>query len=254
MYLGVTLVTGWLTARNLELLVNKIQNKVAVLNVPKVLLSKLNSILSTFFWGEYNGKLKHKWVSWSTICKPTNEGGLGLRDFNEMQSSMHKKLVWRLLTLDNLWTQFFRAKYAKEGGLVMAASRANGSQFWKALMQVFPAVYDHTKALVKDFWVGNAWDENALIEMIGENRALEVVHSVKAGKEGSDVYIWEPTQNGIFTTASTWDIIRTRGSVLWVSLLPRDVIVVSMVALRLWIMCYALGKLLRQSGNELHLH
>ncbi|XP_042980145.1 uncharacterized protein LOC122310315 [Carya illinoinensis] len=77
-YLGVPLVTGRLTARHLEPLVNKVRNKVAswkvktlsqagrltlikhmlscmathllaVLNVPQILLSKLNSILSTFF-------------------------------------------------------------------------------------------------------------------------------------------------------------------------------------------------------------
>ncbi|KAG2668049.1 hypothetical protein I3760_15G142300 [Carya illinoinensis] len=262
-YLVVSLVTGRLTARHLEPLVNKVRNKVAgwkvktlsqagqltlikhvlscmathllaVLNVPQILLSKLNSILSTFFWGTHHGKPKRRWVSWLSICKPINEGGLGIRDFNEMQRGMHMKLVWRLITMDNLWAWFFRAKYVRDGNLVLAASKEIGSRLWKAMMQVFPEVHENTRVRikegnvpfwhvkwlssgplsvqvqdianplvkVKELWIGNVWDENALRDLVGENRAWEIMRSVMAGKEGSDVYMWEPNKNGIFTTAS----------------------------------------------------
>ncbi|KAG2685816.1 hypothetical protein I3760_10G143300 [Carya illinoinensis] len=264
MYLEVPLVTGHLTARLLEPLVNKILNKVAgwkvktlsqagrltliqhvlscmathllaVLNVPQILLSKLNSILSTFFWGTHHGKPKRKWVSWSSICKPIYEGGLG----------------------------FFRAKYARDENLVMAASKETGSRLWKAMMQVFLEVQENTRVRikegnvsfwhvkwllsgplsvqvqdivnpmvrVKDLWIGNVWDENALIDLVSENRAREIMQSVMARKEGFDVYIWESNRNDIFTTTLAWNITRVRSEELpwkgwlWHNLLPRRVVV-----------------------------
>ncbi|XP_042952180.1 uncharacterized protein LOC122289263 [Carya illinoinensis] len=159
-YLGVPLVTGRLNARHLEPLVNK---------------------------GTHYKKPKRRWVSWSSICKPTNEGGLGIRDFNEMQRGMRMNV------------------------------------------QVQDIVNPLVK--VKDLWIGNEWDGNALRELVGENRAWEIMRSVMAGKEGSDVYIWELNKHGNFTTASAWNIIRVRRDELpwkgwfWHNMLPRRVVV-----------------------------
>lgn len=45
-----------------------------ILVVPKVVINKINSILSTFFWGEQKGPKKAKWHVWSSICMPVREG------------------------------------------------------------------------------------------------------------------------------------------------------------------------------------
>ncbi|XP_040990944.1 uncharacterized protein LOC121238169 [Juglans microcarpa x Juglans regia] len=89
MYLGVPLVRGQLKAGHFDQLIVKIRANVAgwkaklfsqggrliflnhvlssmashlmaVLEVPQIVLKKINSILSTFFWGEHNGKAKIK--------------------------------------------------------------------------------------------------------------------------------------------------------------------------------------------------
>lgn len=99
-YLGAPLVVGRLKVQDLEPLMNKVRKKVAgwkfkilsqggrlilirhvlssmashllaVLNVPKEVLNKINGILSSFFWGETDGKRKRKWWAWSLLCKPT---------------------------------------------------------------------------------------------------------------------------------------------------------------------------------------
>lgn len=117
-YLGASIVSGRFTGRNLEPLVIKFQNKIAgwkwhllsqggqlillkhvlscmvthllaVLDVPKMMLNKLNSILSNFFWGES----KRKWVSWSHMCKPMLEGEIGVRNFSDVQKAMHMKFA-----------------------------------------------------------------------------------------------------------------------------------------------------------------
>ncbi|XP_022895288.1 uncharacterized protein LOC111409474 [Olea europaea var. sylvestris] len=112
-YLGVPVVQGRLTARHLEPLVEKIRKKIAgwklqllsqggrlvllrhvltcmathllsVLNVPKSIFKRLNSILSSFFWGEVNGRTRKKWCCWDKLCKPVVEGGIGVRKFEDV--------------------------------------------------------------------------------------------------------------------------------------------------------------------------
>ena len=61
----------------------------AVLHVPKVVIKALNKLLSSFFWGDSDGKGKKKWISWTHICRPPDEGGLGIRDFSDIQEALH---------------------------------------------------------------------------------------------------------------------------------------------------------------------
>lgn len=122
----------------------------SVLNVPKVIFTKLNSILSTFCRGDINGRPRMKWCAWTNICKPIKEGEFGLRDFSEVQSSLHMKFEWRLLSIDNLWTQFFKAKYIKHGHIVLASTSNTRSRFWKSISQVVPEVLDNSKWRVRE--------------------------------------------------------------------------------------------------------
>ncbi|KAF5468900.1 hypothetical protein F2P56_013011 [Juglans regia] len=270
-YLGVPLVSGRLTSRELEPLIEKIRRKIAgwkvnllsqggrltlmkhvlacisthmlaVLNVPLRVFKKLNSLLSTFFWGELNGRPRMKWISWEKVCKPYKEGGPGMRNFDEVQRSLHMKFAWRLLTVDNLWTKFFRAKFVKHGHIFMAESRRNASRFWKSIMTMFPKVLDnvivkvregrssfwfdrwlasgplcasrnvgHSKIRINDVWADGSWDENYLLELVGLEKIEEIMNVVGAGKVGSDITIWKPAIKGDFTSASAWDLIRTIG-------------------------------------------
>lgn len=45
------------------------------------------------------------------------ENGLGLHNFEQVQSSMQIKFAWRLMFMDNLWTNLFKAKYIKQSHL-----------------------------------------------------------------------------------------------------------------------------------------
>lgn len=73
-----------------------------VLDFPKVVISKINSLLTTFFDKIKVKKGKMKWRALEKLCKPIKEGGLDIRDLNEIQISLHMKFAWRLMTVDNL--------------------------------------------------------------------------------------------------------------------------------------------------------
>lgn len=111
----------------------------AILHVPKVVLTALNRILSSFFWGEFDGKGKRKWVAWKHLCRPTDEGGFGIRDFVDIQRALHLMLAWRLIKGHYLWADFFIGKYAR-GNHLSLLMPIKGTRFWKSIACSIPKV------------------------------------------------------------------------------------------------------------------
>ncbi|KAJ0103257.1 hypothetical protein Patl1_03683 [Pistacia atlantica] len=123
------------------------------------------------------------------------------------------KFAWRLVTVDNLWTKFFHAKYVKHSHIFFAETRRNASRFWKSIMNVLPDMAKkcdckgHSQITIKDVWVDCSWDENYLVELVGLDKTEEIMNGVVAGKVGTDITIWKPDIKGDFTLASAWDLI-----------------------------------------------
>lgn len=78
------------------------------------------------------------------------EGGIGVRDMGDIKKALHMKFAWRLLSKENLWTKFFKAKYAKGEHLTCAKPRLVGSRFWKAICKVIPKVYKHSYTCIRE--------------------------------------------------------------------------------------------------------
>jgi hypothetical protein len=69
---------------------------------------------SRFFWEGTGEKCKHHWVSWSEVCMPKEQGGLGITNTKIMNIALMVKWIWRLFSEDpnsSLWHQINRAKY-----------------------------------------------------------------------------------------------------------------------------------------------
>ncbi|KAG2411216.1 hypothetical protein I3760_Q020700 [Carya illinoinensis] len=226
-----------------------------------MVLRKINTILSSFLWGENNGKGKRKWCYWDKVCKPVSECGVGVRDLAKVQKSFHMKFAWRLMAVDNLWTRFFKAKYFRHGHMAVVTPSQNDSRFWKLVLKVFPEVYENMYVKIREgkasFWFDRwlssgplaksielvqrlvlkaqecwelgAWDTIALEELVGEEKINEILMSNLNQKVGSDVFVWKPTTNGKFSIASAWEVIRIKGmrrswmDWVWHKLLPTRV-------------------------------
>ncbi|XP_042958229.1 uncharacterized protein LOC122293848 [Carya illinoinensis] len=257
-----------------------------VMNVPFSILSRINSLLANFLWGETANKRKLHWMSWKKVCKPTKEGGLGIRDFKEVQKSLHMKFAFRLIATNNLWTDFFRAKYSRNAHVLAQNRRPTDSCFWKSIISVLQEVVDNVKVLVRggnasfwfdrwlssgllsarahdianlklrisDCWTNNSWNTDLLRELVDADTVTDIILHVPVGKRGVDKMVWMPSSDVNFSTSTAWEVSRSKGQLLpgygwfWHNCLPTRI---SMCMWRSWFNSLAVDDRIQHKGVSL---
>ncbi|KAE8793679.1 ABC transporter G family member 37 [Hordeum vulgare] len=93
-----------------------------------------------FFWVGKGDKQKCHMVKWSEICKPKDQGSLGIISSKPMNIALLAKWLWRIASGEGgLWLDIIRAKYLHGQPLVFAP-RAGGSQFWQYIVRLLPVL------------------------------------------------------------------------------------------------------------------
>jgi hypothetical protein len=80
-----------------------------------------------FFWEGTRDKRKYHWVNWTEVCKPKDQGGLGI-----MNIALMVKWIWQLYieeSGDMFWLRIIRAKYPGAAD-VLNSNPLGGSPFW----------------------------------------------------------------------------------------------------------------------------
>nr|XP_027067853.1 uncharacterized protein LOC113693523 [Coffea arabica] len=188
-YLGCKLVKGKMRMEHFQPLIDRIQAKLvgwknrllspggrlilikhvlssipiytlAVSELPRGVIKRIEKLMSTFLWGEVEGRDKRHWRKWQALCKPTQENGLGLRRLQDVQDAFGCKLWWKMRTSDTLWTRFMRAKHvAVTEHLTTTPASQTSSAVWKRMLRVRDFVEEHSQTLIKNgsasFWYDN---------------------------------------------------------------------------------------------------
>ncbi|XP_058111300.1 uncharacterized protein LOC131254328 [Magnolia sinica] len=121
-YLGALLLTGRAKTADYQYLLDKMEKRVsgwkakllsqagrtalikhvlgsiplhvlAAAEIPKQVLANLNQCFPRFFWGWSNGRRKLPWIAWKKIARPMEEGGLGIRNLQEVVNAMRMKMA-----------------------------------------------------------------------------------------------------------------------------------------------------------------
>eukprot|EP00253_Pinus_taeda_P032484 PITA_32484 len=100
----------------------------SILAAPKWVLKAIRNLQRSFLWGSHG--LNRKWalVKWVDVCQAKANGGLGLRDPLQSNSTMGAKVWWSWLVKPHIpWAKLWQAKYAP------------GSQ-WNELIRISPSI------------------------------------------------------------------------------------------------------------------
>lgn len=96
-----------------------------VLKMSACVVRTCTCIMRDVLWGGGGDTRKIALLSWSSVCKPTDIGGLGIKDLSLFNKSLLGKWRWRFLSEpDHLWCQVIKAKY-------LGNSNMRESMWWR---------------------------------------------------------------------------------------------------------------------------
>jgi hypothetical protein len=111
-------------------------------HLPKGILKRFDYLRSRFFWQGDSEKKKYRLTKWSVVCRPKDQGGLGVHDLEVKNRALLGKWLARLLTEDGIWQQLLRKKYVGSKTLSRVFWKPGDSHFWAGIMatkkQFFP--------------------------------------------------------------------------------------------------------------------
>lgn len=173
----------WLASKNLsiagraELIRTVIHNIVSCIGTyPSNYQRPSHTLLKGFACISF-GKNKLQVWSWTSICRPWMEGGLGIRRLTDVNKATCIHLLWRMCQLDFLWANFMQITYLRSNPLFLAPVSLLDFDIWKFI--------NSTRVALAPF--------------------VDVIHD-------SFRILWKPTS--VFSFSATWYIIRLPSSVV----------------------------------------
>ncbi|KAG6488356.1 hypothetical protein ZIOFF_049599 [Zingiber officinale] len=157
LYLGVPIISGNKRTVHFAPLLAKIQRKFQGWNFSRLshggrlmliqsvlsslpvyllqVLKKLEGVFASFFWSSVGHDRKVHWVAWRDICRPKQEGGLGIRRLSEVGAALSMKLWFRFREQSTQWARFLRRSYCGTVDPGVVTLRSNASPSWRRMIQ-----------------------------------------------------------------------------------------------------------------------
>jgi hypothetical protein len=147
-----------------SVLSNMVLYMISFFLLPKGFLQKLDYYRSRFFWQGDSEKKKYRLVKWSVVCKPKDQGGLGIHDLQVKNSALLGKWLFKLLTEDGVWQTILKRKYIGSKPLSQVFWKPGDSHFWAGLMASKKIFFPYGTFSIKDgsqirFWE-DTWLDN----------------------------------------------------------------------------------------------
>ncbi|GJU02352.1 RNA-directed DNA polymerase, eukaryota, reverse transcriptase zinc-binding domain protein [Tanacetum coccineum] len=121
----------------------------------------INKHLNGFLWcqGELTkGKSK---VSWDNVCKPKEQGGLGIKDLKLWNEVLLVKQLWNVISKKNtLWVKWVNSENLKGKSIWEVNAKANSSVGWKEILKLRDKIRKHVIWKIRDGNSINAWYDN----------------------------------------------------------------------------------------------
>ena len=108
----------------------------SIFKAPAAVCNSIRSIQRKFLWewGRQNKSIS--WVSWDNVCKPLQEGGLGVKEIRSFNSALLAKWKWRLMNGEGgKWKEVIVSKYGITSGSSQVRLKYQ-SWWWRDLVKI----------------------------------------------------------------------------------------------------------------------
>uniref|UniRef100_A0A8I6YB15 Reverse transcriptase domain-containing protein n=1 Tax=Hordeum vulgare subsp. vulgare TaxID=112509 RepID=A0A8I6YB15_HORVV len=127
--------------------------------------NRLDFYRSRFFWQSDEVKTKYRLARWDIICRPKEQGGLGIENLEVKNRCLLSKWLFRLsVKTEDMWVQILRNKYLQQKTLAQVTARPGDSLFWKGLMRSKTVFFNRTRFIIGNGESTRFWKDTLLGE------------------------------------------------------------------------------------------
>jgi len=127
--------------------------------IPKGVLKNLDHFRSRFFLQGSSDKHKYRLAKWDILCRPKEQGGLGILDLQLQNKSLLAKWLVKLPNTEGLWQTLLTNKYLRTKFLTQVSAKPYDSHFWRGLMKIKDEVFSNGSFVIKDGSQTRFWDD-----------------------------------------------------------------------------------------------
>jgi len=153
----------------------------AAFRLPRKCIRELEKMCSAFLWSGTEMNSNKAKISWHMVCKPKDEGGLGLRSLKEANDVCCLKLVWKIVSHSNsLWVKWVDQHLLRNASFwEVKQTVSQGSWIWKKLLKYREVAKTLSKVEVGNgkqtsFWYDNWSDLGQLLERTGDRGLIDL--------------------------------------------------------------------------------
>ncbi|XP_057444455.1 uncharacterized protein LOC130736669 [Lotus japonicus] len=214
--------------------------------LPDGICSDIEGMISRFYWGGDVTKRGMHWLSWKSLCKSKDRGGIGFRDFKKFNMALVAKNWWRLLNCpDSLLGKVFKAVYYPRDTIFTAKKGCRPSYAWSSVLRSGQALRKggmwrvgdgKTIRAWQDKWVpGNsplvfsetlaqdlgitkvsdlllpgslAWNKHLIVFMCCPPTANSIMAVPLPLFPQQDIFFWPMTPNGLYSTKTGYQFLQ----------------------------------------------
>lgn len=120
---------------------------ITIYDWPVSLIKDIEKCIRNFIWSGDISKRKLITVSWKKVCKPTSEGGLGIRSMSAINQAANLKLCWGMLTYHDSWAKILYSRIIKNNKVIQYHIF---SSVWSSIKNEYQHLIENTKWLLGD--------------------------------------------------------------------------------------------------------
>ncbi|KAL1216661.1 putative ribonuclease H protein [Cardamine amara subsp. amara] len=136
---------------------------------------------SSFLWSGPDMNPNKAKITWEEVCKPKQEGGLGLRSLREANDVSCLKLIWRIFSHgSSLWVKWIKTYLIKHDSFwSLRETTSLGSWMWKKLIKYRQIAKPLCKIAVGNgvltsFWFDNWSGLGCLMNLVGPRGIIDL--------------------------------------------------------------------------------
>jgi hypothetical protein len=135
---------------------------ISFFQIPKGVLRRLDYLRSRFFWQGDSEKKKYRLTKWGVVCRPKDQGGLGVHDLQVKNRALLGKWLAKLLTEEGVWQTILKRKYVGSKAISQVSWKPGDSHFWAGLMATKRYFFPFGSFLINDGTQIRFWEDKWL--------------------------------------------------------------------------------------------